>query len=198
MSEIRSYRDWTHSQILPNMAREQGYKLLAHRADHMTQAVVGNMEGYDEEFIWSQRLGVWFIKGTSPDAAKEALRQRRMKDARADAFNRSFNAKQDAQIARVLVLKLKSEGAPMRPHEWKHGLGPCGRTVLGLKVDRKSMPGWLVIWQWCEDEPSRPDEFCYPLDDIACLRIYQTDDPSPANAPGYRAKAMEVLQQTCG
>ncbi|AKG94486.1 hypothetical protein [Delftia phage IME-DE1] len=182
---IGTYRDWEKSQALPNAAREQGYKLLSHHSNHMEQSIVGYMEGHEEEFIWSQRLGVWFVKGTSPDAAKEALRQRKMKDQRADAFNRSFNGKQDAKSAQVLVLKLKSEGLGLRPHEWKLGPGPCGRTVLGLKVDRVSMPGWLVVWQWCEDEPSRPDEFCYPLDDIAALRIYQTGNPHPA-------------KQTCG
>ena len=71
----------------------------------------------------------------------------------------------------------------VKTHEWKLGLGPCGRTVLGLKVRQDRSNGYLTIYQWCDDNPGNPDEFVYPLNRFKALRFYRTETPEVAPTP---------------
>ena len=66
---------------------------------------------------------------------------------------------------------------------WGLGLGPCGRTVLGLKVQQDHTTGYLTIYQWCDDNPGNPDEFVYPLSHFKALRFYRTETPEVSPTP---------------
>jgi hypothetical protein len=49
---------------------------------------------------------------------------------------------------------------------WKHGLGPCGKTVVGLKAEvSRNTAGYLRIYQYCKKQ-KLPDVFMIPLGSI--------------------------------
>lgn len=73
-----------------------------------------------------------------------------------------------------LYLKAATEG---KPHEFKHGLGPCGRNVVFLKVE--DLGSKLKVYQYCDDE-TRPDVFVYRTDELIRWSLYETDNPNPA------------------
>lgn len=161
------------------VAHQQGLKLTTEESflDVQTGQTVHHAYARDPAqvipYIWSQRLNVWFLKGTPPEKAHEDFKKKQ-RDFHRDTRISESMARYKGQAVRIVTMSRSGKVV-----EWKHGLGPCGRTVVGLKVSREHMPGWLTIWQWCEDGPlGLPDEFCYPLDQITALRLYQTDSPT--------------------
>lgn len=171
-----AYRDGVQARV--SVGLQQGLKLMPEESylDVQTGQTVHHAFARDPAqvipYIWSHRLNVWFLKGTPPEKAHERLKADRKKFAQDTRISESM-ARYKGQVVRIVTMSRSGKVV-----EWKHGKGPCGRTVVGLKVSREHMPGWLTIWQWCEDGPlGLPDEFCYPLDQITALRLYQTDHP---------------------
>lgn len=62
-------------------------------------------------------------------------------------------------------------------HKFKHGLGPCGRTVIKLQIAMQN--NQVVISQVCTDN-APADHFYYERHSIQCVAVYQTDNPNPA------------------
>lgn len=64
-----------------------------------------------------------------------------------------------------------------KPHEFKKGLGPCGRVVVFLKFE--DLGDKLRVYQFCEDEVA-PDEFTYRTDTLSNWTMYRAKNPNPA------------------
>lgn len=164
--------------VCERYAAHQGYTLVDYHdyfdVNHGVKVIEGRMKDREDTFRFSPKLHVWYAwTKETPEEALKALGELRQKEA----LNTRMN-QHKGTYARVLRVRVDSANDPRgyRLIEWKHGKGTCGRTVVGLKHCRESMPGWLTIWQWCEDS-FLPDEFCYPLARINQLRIYTTDNP---------------------
>lgn len=159
-----------HRALLRNRAWEQGYRLEKAWRDGFCRILKASMAGHEVDFIWSDRCRVWFPEGSQPDDARAALKERNRKEHAKARFDESFS-KSRGESFKVIKLTTFEE----RNLDWKLGLGPCGRKVLGLKVIKGTE--FLTILQWCEDNPGLPDEFEYPLSRFKALRFYRTDTP---------------------
>jgi len=95
------------------------------------------------------------------EAAVRAARIRRMR------------ARREAERPKRIVLKRVGKDVMV----WNLGLGPCGRTVVDLRVTQDA--NGVVIYQTCDDHPV-PDRFFYAAHTVEAMAVYTTNTPEVA------------------
>lgn len=162
-------------QELTIRANQQGLTGVCYKEAPTGQITFKEVSG--RIYHWSADFLLWYPWDETPDLEK--ARQDHKREMRRGKEHYDLHQGEPARI-----IKLYPDGFSERANDrmvtkvWKHGLGPCGRTVFGLKVTTNETPGWITIWQWCEDKPTMPDTFRLKMANFETIRVYQTDTPT--------------------
>ena len=127
-----------------------------------------------EAFLRDSNVDIEFVDKEAHEACKKWAREVANKDRRNIRMN-------ECKGEYAQVIRLYFEDQSRKPHTFSKGPGPCGRNVVGIKMEDAGPV--LRIYQFCDDEVS-PDIFTDQKDRLERWTHYNALDPFPNETQG--------------